>query len=192
MKISRDNDVPIKMDAPFNGNSQVSLWKIENWEMGVTESGSSGAALFDQNGRIVGQLAGGASQCDNAMADYFGRFDVSWDYGDSAETRLSDWLDPYNTGVMITDGLSNPNFQFEGSIVIFPNPANQILYINNNNFADLNYEFYSVTGQTLQSGQLIQVNNSIPLSSFSEGIYFLKLFDKDTGDSVVKKIMIKR
>src|SRR5690606_33999714 len=66
MKISRDNHPPTKIEAPFNGNNQTSLWKVENWEMGVTESGSSGGALFDQNGRIVGQLAGGASQCEGS------------------------------------------------------------------------------------------------------------------------------
>ena len=33
------------------------------WELGVTEGGSSGSPLFDQNGRIIGQLFGGTATC---------------------------------------------------------------------------------------------------------------------------------
>jgi lysyl endopeptidase len=33
------------------------------WAQGTTESGSSGSALFNPEGRIVGQLHGGAASC---------------------------------------------------------------------------------------------------------------------------------
>lgn len=95
-------------DAPYHQNVfGAACWYIDQWEDGVTEGGSSGSPLFDQNHRIIGQLFGGAAACsgsvNNGQADWYGRFGVSWD-GNSANQRLRDWLDPNNTGVTILDG----------------------------------------------------------------------------------------
>lgn len=43
--------------ANYNGFNN-SHWKVQSWDEGVTEKGSSGAPLFDQNNRVVGQLLG--------------------------------------------------------------------------------------------------------------------------------------
>lgn len=72
---------------------------IVAWNNGVTERGSSGSPLFNQNQRIVGQLAGGPSGCGNAIQeDSYGRFDNSWTGGGTSATRLSNWLDPSGLG----------------------------------------------------------------------------------------------
>ena len=82
------------------GGAQV--WWIDDWELGVTEPGSSGSPLFDQNHRIIGQLFGGAAACsgsvNNGAYDFYGRFNVSWDLG------VSQYLDPTNSGVQVLDG----------------------------------------------------------------------------------------
>lgn len=107
MKVSRDNDSPSKNTRPFGDTENLDNWFLDEWELGVTEPGSSGSPLFDQNGKIIGQLAGGAAACDgtsnNGAFDYYGRFDVSWDFGSKASSRLKDWLDPGNTGVSTLD-----------------------------------------------------------------------------------------
>ncbi len=95
-------------DAPYHTTQGgAAVWYIDEWELGVTEGGSSGSALFDQDHRIIGQLYGGFAACNgsvnNGQADWYGRFGVSWD-GNSASSRLRDWLDPLNTGVVILDG----------------------------------------------------------------------------------------
>jgi hypothetical protein len=95
-------------DAPSEQNTGgAAVWYISEWEEGVTEPGSSGSPLYDQNHRIVGQLYGGTAACagnvNNGEPDWYGRFDVSWD-GSSAATRLRDWLDPINSGSLILDG----------------------------------------------------------------------------------------
>jgi hypothetical protein len=104
MKISRDDTGVIK--SP-NGNPTAQTWEITSagngWEIGVTEPGSSGSPLFDDNGRIIGQLYGGGAACsgtdDNGSLDYYGRFGISWDAGGTAATQLKDWLDPTGTNV---------------------------------------------------------------------------------------------
>ena len=107
MKVCRDDDSATQQFTQFNGESQMDIWLIDEWELGVTEPGSSGSALFNQDGRIIGQLAGGVAACNgtsnNGEVDFYGRFDVSWDYGNNSSSRLSDWLDPNNTGVTEID-----------------------------------------------------------------------------------------
>lgn len=99
-KITHDFDA-----ATQSVNAGSQNWYINNWEQGTTEGGSSGSPLFDQNGRVIGQLYGGVASCSNPGGfDYYGRFDVSWN-GSSASNRLSDWLDPIGSNVTILDGL---------------------------------------------------------------------------------------
>ncbi len=106
-KICLDTDGPFQTTA---GGAQV--WWINNWEFGVTEPGSSGSPIFDQNKRIVGQLYGGLAACsgtsNNGLYDYYGRFNVSWNTGTSTSTRLKEWLDPNNLNPLVLDGY-NPN-----------------------------------------------------------------------------------
>ena len=101
-KICHDTDGP---EHNFQGGAEV--WYIDQWEEGVTEGGSSGSPLFNQDHRVIGQLFGGGAACNgsvnNGAPDWYGRFGVSWD-GNSASTRLRDWLDPQNTGATILDG----------------------------------------------------------------------------------------
>jgi hypothetical protein len=106
MKICRDDTGAIKAQ-----NAGAATWEITTagggWELGVTEPGSSGSPLFDQNGRLIGQLFGGGAACsgtnDNGQLDYYGRFGVSWTGGGSNTTRLSNWLDPTNSNVNFID-----------------------------------------------------------------------------------------
>jgi len=45
---------------------------VKNWELGTTESGSSGAPLFNENKRVVGQLHGGLASCSENLYDAIG------------------------------------------------------------------------------------------------------------------------
>jgi Trypsin len=79
-------------------NSAGSYVRVIDWDTGVTEGGSSGSPLFDQNKRVIGQLSGGASACGNNASDWYGKFASAWAGGGTSATRLSNWLDPLNTG----------------------------------------------------------------------------------------------
>lgn len=94
-------------------NTNATHWRVDDWDVGVTEGGSSGSPLFDNNSRIVGQLHGGDAACngnnDNGKSDWYGKFWSSWNGCGSAtdaRRRLSNWLDPNNTGVTTLDGES--------------------------------------------------------------------------------------
>ncbi len=90
-------------------------WRV-SFSDGIIQYGSSGAALFDQNHRVVGQLHGyqdnicgnpGTNECwcttQIPSIGEYGRFDLSWTGGGTNATRLSNWLDPTNTGVTTTN-----------------------------------------------------------------------------------------
>ncbi len=81
--------------------------RIAEWDMGSTEGGSSGAPLFNQDGRAVGQLHGGYAACGDGRADWFGRFSAAWAGDVRSAARLSDWLDPLDTGAVTLDGLDS-------------------------------------------------------------------------------------
>lgn len=70
-------------------------WVVDDWELGTTESGSSGAPLFDPaNGMIIGALHGGSASCDFPQGlDCYGMFGEFWQ-GDDASSRARDWLAP--------------------------------------------------------------------------------------------------
>ena len=83
-------------------------WRVDDWEDGTTEGGSSGSGIWDPNHRIVGQLHGGYASCYSLTSDWYGRLSVSWEGGHSSSTRLKSWLDPDNTGTLVLDGV-DPN-----------------------------------------------------------------------------------
>lgn len=103
-------------DPVPNGNHVI----IPDWDIGTTEGGSSGAPLFNNQKRVVGQLHGGNAFCGNDEYDSFGWFYSSWEGGGTPSTRLRDWLDPDNTGVLTLDGRS----QMACSFFVSGAPAN--------------------------------------------------------------------
>jgi hypothetical protein len=109
-KISLENDLLIPVHTQTTAGTQnfyetqgtpFTDWKI-TWNKGVTEGGSSGSPLFNQNKKIVGQLRGGTSACPSTYGpDYYGRLAISWNNPDPEYSSwpLSYWLDYNNTGV---------------------------------------------------------------------------------------------
>jgi hypothetical protein len=103
-KISFENQALIS--TTFGGSPANSHWGVTNWDLGVTEGGSSGSPLYDQNHRIIGQLHGGASACGGAvLSDEYGKVSVSWNPAGSANSgQLKFWLDPNNSGAGFVNG----------------------------------------------------------------------------------------
>ena len=201
MKVSRDDDSPLKGSINFNGDPTTQVWAISGsgygngngWDVGVTEGGSSGSALFDQNGRIFGQLAGGSAACsgtnDNGGYDVYGRFGVSWD-----DNNFGQWLDPADTGLtrlnMYSQVLSTSEEGLSDLLEVFPNPTSGLLKITNRTYADISYTIYSVLGKTMKKGSLSNFNNEIDLSSLNNGIYIIRINQGDA--SYFRKIILSK
>ncbi|OFX56581.1 MAG: hypothetical protein A2066_17895, partial [Bacteroidetes bacterium GWB2_41_8] len=91
------------------------------FDEGLPESGSSGAPLFDQNQRIVGQLHGGV----NAVL-LFGKLSISWDFNIPENKQLAFWLDPMKTRKTINGIWKMPprtNFRAELQEVCVDSPV---------------------------------------------------------------------
>ncbi|MEM7244022.1 MAG: proprotein convertase P-domain-containing protein [Acidobacteriota bacterium] len=105
MAISFNTDPLTYSPTCIGGGGADTHWEVDNWEEGTTEPGSSGSALFDpDNQLLIGTLSGGLASCTLIDYDCYGRFAVSWTGNGTDATRLSNWLDPADEGVMTVDG----------------------------------------------------------------------------------------
>jgi hypothetical protein len=187
MKACRD------LNSPSIQNSDgQSVWVVNDWDMGVTEGGSSGSPLFDNNGRIIGQLFGGESECigtaDNGGYDIYGRFSTSWNGGDTSATRLKDWLDPANSNAVTVNYKSRNGTPEEiTALKIYPNPSDVFTVVAP---GTSHYAVYSILGQLLSEGQFVQGNNVLDISNLAGGIYLLAITNtsgKTTDHKLIRK-----
>lgn len=177
MKVSKDDDAP----AIDNSNGEF-MWMVETWDYGATEGGSSGSPLFDHNGRIIGQLYGGESECmgtvSNGLYDVYGRLGKSWNTGTTSDKRLKDWLDPANTNTQTLDYkeiVASVEEHEADTIQVYPNPSNGLYTINSK--VSAKYNIYSVLGQLVGAGQLDEGENSVTIAASANGIYIMKVTD---------------
>ncbi len=72
----------------------------------VTEKGSSGSPLFNQDKRVVGTLSGGNSSCTAPTGlNLYGKLWYHWDQGSTNPlNQMKTYLDPNNTGAEFIDG----------------------------------------------------------------------------------------
>lgn len=116
MKISTFGNYPVKTDTWRDINGSTGLDKA-HWNVtfdktanghAVTEGGSSGSPLFNENKQIVGTLTGGNSTCRlTTGSNIYGKLSYHWNkYSKADSARMDIWLDPNNTGAVVLPGLS--------------------------------------------------------------------------------------
>ncbi len=113
----------------------------------LTEGGSSGSPLFNQNKRVVGCLTGGPSQqgvpkCEQPVSThvaYYGKLSYHWD-GDNTGSgivdqtkKMKDYLDPNNSGANFIDGKYNSS---ASTNAIFEVDKSDIIVFESVNFRD--------------------------------------------------------
>jgi len=180
------------------GNSVTAMGSSENnssWEVRwdrntTTEGGSSGAPLYDQNKRIIGQLWGGSASCFNLNGpDWYGKLSSSWNpSGSSNSKQLKYWLDPLGSGIGSIDGfyvgqdasLNAPdsNIYFE----LYPNPNNGIINIklNTNDYKGYNLYIKDLMGRIVFESELDSFNSLINLNKLNNGTYLSVLKTNNT------------
>jgi hypothetical protein len=126
-KVCVDLQGATRVTTGFGPEPNAEMWRIADWDLGVTESGSSGSPLFDQDGLIIGKLSGGSAACigtnDNGGFDIYGRFGVSWDFGTTNSTQLKFWLDPAGTNpISLEQFPPTQTFDFDAAITVLNIP----------------------------------------------------------------------
>ena len=104
MKLSIDDNPPVTSSYPVEGFVPLGFWRILRWDLGTTEKGSSGAPLFDQNGRLRGTLTGGAATCSDPTNDYYAKLTRMFTISSLPSAHLRPWLDPAGTGATLVSG----------------------------------------------------------------------------------------
>ena len=89
------------------------------------------------------------------------------------------------TPFLITTGINQGASIWSPSV--FPNPAKDELNISGITGVT-NYKLESVTGVTLQDGNIEPLNNSIPMHNIIPGIYILELTSKDGDRNIVRVV----
>jgi len=126
-KISTDKDVA--GTSSYNEDYRVNaFWKIFRWDYGVTEEGSSGGPLFDQNNLLIGTLTGGAADCSMPTNDFFSKLSLMWEYRTDPSRQLKAWLDPNHTNAEKLNGYwPNSGTSLCGPITNFKNDDTHVL-----------------------------------------------------------------
>lgn len=188
-KISFPQSVTTATSGYYANKYFVVRWRT-NPNKGVTEQGSSGSPLFNQNQLIIGTLTSGSSYCNYPQGtDNYGRMYYHWNNnGATASNRkLQPWLDPDNTDVTTL-----PSMKYDGTVVtgiqdqhftastfdIYPNPAQD-------GYVTVQGEFFPETAVCNiynAMGQLVMSNNvttdatfTLNVSSLDNGVYFVEL-----------------
>lgn len=207
MKISVDNGTPTLLTS-----LGVDVWQIDQ-DLGRLQGGSSGAPYYNQNHQIIGQHwrrpeAGTRPICDITIAQG-GRLDRSWTGDGTNTTRLSNWLDLSNTGLVMTTNTTNvanlsatpsiptvtgyytvnsgttqtsiSNDTYQQIYVPRSSTVTVSFYITTNNFLTYNWSYDNVTSSGLQ----FVANFTAPAngySSITKNVYL----DANDGCSIVR------
>ncbi|MFH1682025.1 MAG: T9SS type A sorting domain-containing protein [Candidatus Eisenbacteria bacterium] len=180
--------------VPGNGTH----WRVDDWEDGTTEPGSSGSGIWDPNHHLVGQLHGGYASCTSITSDWYGRLSVSWNGGGNSGSRLSDWLDPGHSGTLVLDGRDPGAIDTEVAgglpvggersalFPISPNPtrgAAQVLFSLKKPGA-VEIEVYSASGRLVSTmparsfpagAGAVTWDGSMDEGGLAAGVYFVRL-----------------
>jgi len=161
-------------------------WQQSIYGFGTTEGGSSGSALLDADGLVIGTLTGGSSSCQQTeLDDLYGRFAYSWrSNGNLFERQLAPWLDPINSGTLRLQGLAQGDSLHQkilNDISLFPNPIEngwaEITGLNDLQSV-VHLQLFSFAGEELKEIYALPfANGTIPLNltSFRSGLYILRI-----------------
>jgi len=157
MKLSIDDNPPVTASYPVAGFLSAGFWRVLRWDLGTTERGSSGAPLFDQNGRLRGTLTGGAATCEDPSNDYYAKLIRMFDITSIPSGHLRPWLDPAGTGATLVSGRDPYGYNMSRSDTVGGIPLND----------PGTHDTYLSPGWGLSTG-----NNSDGLTRYAEYIPF--------------------
>ncbi len=90
-----------------------------------------------------------------------------------------------------TTPLSVEDMENSQKVKVYPNPVKDILNIAFEKDGNYAYSLYSLTGQTVKSGEFDRKTNQLTVSGLPKGVYVLKITDKSGKSVSTHKIMVK-
>ena len=160
---------------------------------GVTEGGSSGSPLFNNNGKIIGTLTGGGSDCSATdQRDYYGKFSYHWaSNGTTSDKQLKPWLDPNNTNPTEINGRGACGSDIDSYIIsqtninLYPNPATDYINIilEDSNINSFMLNVYDILGNLIINEKIndYQTVYTLNIANYNKGTYILNIItDKDS------------
>ena len=90
---------------------------------------------------------------------------------------VMDWGETEDYTINITSATGITELTEVENLIIYPNPVTIILTLNQNLSGNLTYKILNLTGQEIQTGALNNSEKQITVTSLSEGIYFLQLYN---------------
>lgn len=185
-KVSIDHDPAVT--AKFNSSYYAKgFWNILRWDYGVTEEGSSGGPLFDQNKQLIGTLTGGAASCPPGLPtnDYFEKFALAWDYRAESSKQLKAWLDPINSNVETLDGMElNSSKSICGVYTNFKNTDTHTIIQIPNGMTKKGYWSGSNLSGFTEFAEQFSFSKSCEISGISLGVAKVKLNPLYTNSSI--------
>ncbi len=178
-----------RIQSSSYGSNLATHWYV-NWVetengWGIMEGGSSGSALFNENGQIIGTLTGGASGCDVSASykyDLYGKMSYHWESNGNANARkLKPWLDPAQTGsnevygMDYESGLLNPNLE-NNSVKLYPNPTKDVINIAiSEPTSSILVKIYDLTGRQIEEHASYSQTQQLNLKHLTKGVYTIKV-----------------
>jgi len=95
-------------------------------------------------------------------------------------------VDSININITINTKINNVN---DSDIIIYPNPAQDLITVNTDNNKYRMIELFDINGKQITYLPIIHMHQPINTSKLETGIYFLKIYS--TYEVVTKKIIIE-
>ena len=213
-KISTYNNSLINSNAYAIGAHWRVQWVATQTNHGVTEGGSSGSPIFEENHRILGTLSGGASFCDSPYSpDYYGKMSYHWDGANPIPTsmRLKAFLDPANTGEEFMDGsyvqedgsgnvscdvytscdATKVEDRFLSGLTVVPNPSKgQVTITLPAGFQLSRVQWFDAMGRELGSEASTGLTRELDLSAWGTGVRYLTVTTAD-GWATTRRVVVQ-
>ena len=175
--------------------------RIEDWDWGTTEPGSSGSPIFNVDHQVIGQLHGGYASCTSQTSDWYGKFSVSYIAG------LYNHLDSAGTGQLTLNTLPGTGMTVEPgeellitctAPCVYPSEPSPTYTITNNSVEGLTYKVELISGSNflsvvnmgpgfLQPGESANIILSVEAEALPVGVYtglvrFIDMVNNQTSD----------
>jgi len=193
-KISFVNDT--LSQASYRLFDSNSFWRVDEWQFGATEIGSSGAPLFNSEHNVIGILSGGDSDCSFPMNDFFQKFSVCYDGYQYDSLQLKHWLNPNGDNITKLAGnfgvpMNANDKSAEHNFDIYPNPFSSYISLSVDNDFITEVQLFDLTGRKFLAKKFAEIHTAaLAIDDLPRGSYVCKIILK--GGGVLDKLIIKQ